>query len=158
MFTDMSKAQPGSKLAITQGELDSEPKADCLFLQMVAEDQSIIKKAILTKFQSVLQTREPMSLDEMRLTIKLMIHSHKRKADWPQAFAEYTKVTQNSIQLQQSSNLNLSRSFSSLLLHNLRDLLDIMVPDGLSSGDESVLGLLRQTLSSSNNRQFLCLN
>ena len=81
-----------------------------------------------------------MNLDEMRLTIKLMIHSFKSKKDWPKAFAEYTKVTQDVLF---SPHQGQTRQLGLVLLSSLRELLDIMVPEGLSSGDEPVLSILR---------------
>jgi len=85
-----------------------------------------------------------MTLDEMRLTIKLMIHSFKREADWPLAFQEYTKVVQAALL---TPGQGMIRQLSQILLTNLRELLDIMVPDGLKSGDEPILAILRYSLN-----------
>ena len=91
----------------------------------------------------------------MRLTIKLMIHSFKRESDWPLAFQEYTKVTQTAVL---TPGQPLIQKLSQILLINLSELLDIMVPKGLTSGDEPVLAILRQTFNQSNNRHFLNFN
>jgi len=53
----------------------------------------VFKEAILRKFQGLAQTAAPSSkeeVDEIRLTIKLMIHAFKSEAVF--AFQEYTKL------------------------------------------------------------------
>ena len=78
-----------------------------------------------------------MKVDEIRLAIKLMIHSFKREGDSTFAFQEYTKVCQA------SAPMGLLKS---LLLQDLKELLDTLEP-AVKSGDEPVLGILRQALS-----------
>ena len=86
---------------------------------------------------------------EMRLTIKLMIHSFRREGN---AFHEYTKLCQLcAVGMQTNSQL---RVLHTLLLQDLKELLDMLEPR-LRSEDEPVLGILRQAHNQSNSRQFL---
>lgn len=63
-----------------------------------------------------------MSVDEMRLTIKLMIHSFKREGDSSSTFLNYTKVTQAALLMTGISPNN--KALSSYLLKDLNELLD----------------------------------
>lgn len=69
---------------------------------MAEEDQKVLKDAILRKFQALSQSCGPTTkeeIDEIRLTIKLMIHAFKNEADSVFAFKEYTKLIQTPVQM-----------------------------------------------------------
>lgn len=93
-----------------------------------------------------------MSMDEveMRLTIKLMIHAFK---DENKAFEEYTRLCQRccALGLQASSQI---RMLHTLLLQDLRELLDLLKPK-ISSDSDSVLEIIRQASKFSTSRSYM---
>ena len=84
MFEDSTWSMPTSKgtirLSVTQAGQESEKS---LFQRMDESDKNSIKDAILRKFQGLYQNCSRMNVDEveMRLTIKLMIHSFKHEGN-----------------------------------------------------------------------------
>ena len=86
MFEENSSSQIGSskglvRLAITQEDQD-EGEKKTLFEQMSEEDQQVIKDAVLDKFCGLTTHQVYMKpYEEIRLAIKLMIHSFKNERE-----------------------------------------------------------------------------
>ena len=82
-----------------------------------------------------------MMVEEIRLSIKLLIHAFKNEGDL--AFQDYTKVCQSVVTMQTNEPVRL---LNSLLIQHLKELLDTLTPK-LRPNDEAILTILRQALS-----------